>query len=38
MERVDVGRVQIIHWVCIESNTKLIFHWVWVRLGMVGSG
>jgi hypothetical protein len=29
MERVDVVRVQIIDWVCIESSTKLIIHWVW---------
>jgi hypothetical protein len=28
-----VRRVQIIDWVCIESSTKLIIHWVWLGLG-----
>jgi hypothetical protein len=33
-----VGRVQIIDWVCIESSTKLVIHWVWVGMGRVRSG
>jgi hypothetical protein len=33
-----VGRVQIIDWVCIESSTKLVIHWVWVGIGRVKSG
>jgi hypothetical protein len=27
-----VGRVQIIHRVCVESSTKLVIHWVWVGM------
>jgi hypothetical protein len=39
MERIGcVWVVQIIDWVCIESNTKLIIYWVWVELGRVRSG
>jgi hypothetical protein len=33
-----VGRVQIIDWVCVESYTKLVIHWVWVGMGNVRSG
>jgi hypothetical protein len=33
-----VGRVQIIDWVCVESSTKLVIHWVWVEMRRVRSG
>jgi hypothetical protein len=26
--------VQIIDWVCIESSTKLVIHWVWVGMDL----